>query len=190
MKTTHFRLLYGIALPLILIVLWKLNNFESNLFLIVFSIYVFYNFWHITAYNILYCTGFEYTDLCEPSFHSEMNDNVCKDGRGRFLFNPKDSPGCARAALNYCSKYYFDGKPIQFREEYTNGWDEIGSNPTNGEVQIDEMVTLGDGEVRIDTTVYTLGVKQDGYGTSLHFPKGGFGFNKLCKTFYESTGGL
>ena len=119
MKTTHFRVLYGIALPLILIVLWKLNNFESNLFLIVFSIYVFYKFWHIISHNILYCTGFEYTDLCEPSYHSQLNENVCKDEMGRFLFNPKDSPGCARAALNYCSKYYFDGKPIRFRQEYT-----------------------------------------------------------------------
>ena len=90
-------------------------------------------------------------------FRSKMNDNVCQDEMSRFLFNPKNSPGCARAAaLNYCSKYYFDGKPIQFREEYTNGWDEIGSNP-------------------IDTTdgdVVTLGLKEDGYGTSLHFPQG------------------
>lgn len=167
MKTTHFRLLYGIALPLILIVLWKLINFEPNIFLIIFSLYAIYTFGN-SVRNIIYCTGFEYTDLCEPSYRSEMNDNVCEDKIGRFLFNPKNSPGCARAALNYCSKYYFDGKPIQFREEYTNGWDEIGFRPI--------YTTDGD--------VVTLGVKQDGYGTSLHFPPYG-GFDKLCKTFYE-----
>ena len=175
MKTTHYRLLYGIALPLILIVLWKLNNFEPNLFLIIFSLYVFYMF-GTSIENIIYCTGFEYTDLCQPSFISQWNENVCEDEMSRFLFNPKDSPGCARAALNYCSKYYFDGKPIEFSEKYNFGWNEIGSNPTDGEVQID--TTDGD--------VVTLGVKQDGYGTLLDFPPYG-GFDKLCKTFYEST---
>tara|TARA_B110000008_G_C16910238_1_gene540379 strand:- start:897 stop:1265 length:369 start_codon:yes stop_codon:yes gene_type:complete len=98
----------------------------------------------------------------------------CTDERGRPKLIPKDNPKCAMAMQKYCSKYYFDGKSIQFTEKYKNGWDEIGSKP---------IIAVGeDGRGLVEVDGITIGTKKDGYGTSLYFH---VGFDPLCKVLYE-----